>query len=293
MIDREILKKVRKIELSTRDLVNEVFGGEYHSVFKGRGMEFAEVREYLPGDDIRSIDWNVTARSGTPHVKLFDEERELTVMLMVDASASGAFGTTQAMKRRVAAEISALLAFAATQNNDKVGLIIFTDEVELYVPPRKGRPHVLRVIREVLSHDPAHSGTSLTDALEFLGRVQKRRAVVFLLTDFLDSGWERMIQLNARRHDLVSLTLQDPWEMDLPNLGLLQVHDAETGSMTVLPTRNRRFRRAYHLQALERRQNLEQFFKKNGLDYLHINTGDSYVEPLISFFRRRAARIRR
>ncbi len=292
MIDRELLRKVRKIELSTKHLVNEVFGGEYHSVFKGRGMEFAEVREYLPGDDIRTIDWNVTARSGVPHVKLFEEERELTVMLMVDASASGAFGTSESMKRRLAAEIGAVLAFSAIKNNDKVGLIIFTEKVEKYVPPRKGRSHVLRVIREVLHHEPRHPGTDTENALEFFGRVQKKRSVVFLLSDFLDPEFQNGIRQVSRRHDLISIHLSDPWEMKLPNAGLLQLHDAETGKIAVINSGSSRIRKRFQSQNRSRHAELKRFFKTSGLDYLPISTDTSYIEPLIKFFRQRALRIR-
>lgn len=293
MIDRDLLKKVRKIELSTRHLVNEVFGGEYHSVFKGRGMEFAEVREYMPGDDIRAIDWNVTARSAVPHVKLFEEERELTVMLLVDASASGAFGTSLGMKRQLAAEISAILAFSAIKNNDKVGLLIFSDQVEKYVPPRKGRGHVLRVIREVLYQQPRRAGTDLDQALEFIGRVMKKRAVVFLLSDFIAEGYEKSLYQVARRHDLISMILRDPWEQQLPEAGLLQIHDAETGERTVINTRNARLRAAFRERNARELETLQRGLRQHKIDHLFINTAESYVEPLISFFRSRASRMRR
>ncbi|MEA3285842.1 MAG: DUF58 domain-containing protein [Candidatus Marinimicrobia bacterium] len=283
---------MKKIELSTRHLVNEVFGGEYHSVFKGRGMEFAEVREYMPGDEIRTIDWNVSARTGVPHVKLFEEERELTVMIMVDASASGAFGTQGQMKRNLAAELSAVLAFSAVKNNDKVGLIIFTDQVEKFIPPRKGRSHVLRVIREVLNHEAQHSGTSINTALEYMSRVLRKRSVIFMISDFLDKNYERSVKQAARRHDMLSFHLQDPWELELPNLGLIQMHDGETGETALVNTGNAAFRKSYSEESLRRFETLKNFFKTNRLDYLPIRTDIPYVDSLISFFRRRALRVR-
>ncbi|NQT61447.1 MAG: DUF58 domain-containing protein [Candidatus Marinimicrobia bacterium] len=292
MLNRDLLKKVKKIELSTRHLVNEVFGGEYHSVFKGRGMEFAEVREYSPGDDIRTIDWNVSARTGVPFVKLFEEERELTVMILVDASASGAFGTRVQMKRALAAELSAVLAFSAVKNNDKVGLIIFTDRVEKYIPPRKGRSHVLRVIREVLDHEPEHQGTSINTALEFMSRVIRKRAVIFMISDFLDKDYEKSIKQACRKHDMLSFHLQDPWEIELPNLGLIQIHDGETGETSLINTGKSSFRKTYAAKSKERTDSLLAFFKSNGLDYLPIRTDVPYVDPLINFFRKRASRRR-
>lgn len=292
MLNRELLKKVKKIELSTRHLVNEVFGGEYHSVFKGRGMEFAEVREYMPGDEIRTIDWNVSARTGTPFVKLFEEERELTVMLMIDASASGAFGTRGQMKRTLAAELSAVLAFSAVKNNDKVGLLIFTDEVEKFVPPRKGRSHVLRVIREVLDYEPQHAGTNIGQALEYMNRVLRKRSVVFMISDFMDENYEKPIRQASRRHDMLSFHLHDPWEIKLPNVGLIQVHDSETGKTALVNTANSKFRTAYEEKSKIRFEELQVFFKTNGLDYLSIPTDKPYVDVLINFFKRRAMRVR-
>jgi len=292
MINRELLKKVKKIELSTRHLVNEVFGGEYHSVFKGRGMEFAEVREYTPGDEIRTIDWNVSARTGTTHVKLFEEERELTVMIMVDASASGAFGTRGQMKRTLAAELSAVLAFSAVKNNDKVGLIIFTDRVEKFVPPRKGRSHVLRVIREVLNHEPQHQGTDIDAALEFMNRVIRKRSVVFMISDFLDKGFQKSIKQSSRRHDMLSFHLYDPWEVELPKLGLVQMHDSESGENFLVNTAKSSVRKSFNERSRQRFESLRSFFKTSGLDYLAIQTDEPYVDPLISFFRKRALRMR-
>ncbi len=292
MISKEILKKIRHIEFSTSHLVNEVFGGEYHSVFKGRGMEFAEVREYMPGDDVRTIDWNVTARSGKPHVKLFDEERELTVMLLVDASASGAFGTRARMKREVAAELSAVLAFSAIKNNDKVGAIIFTDTVEKYLPPRKGRHHVLHVIRELLYYEPLSKGTDIGAAVEFMSSVVRHRAVVFLISDFLSSSFETALKIAARRHDVIAIRLYDSLEEQLPKAGLLQIHDAETGELAMVDTGNQHFRSAYAAANKQRVAQLSNFFQSNRLDYLALNTGESYVEPLVKFFKARARHIR-
>ena len=241
MIPREILKKVRRVEIRTRGLVNEVFSGEYHSVFKGQGMNFAEVREYQYGDDIRSIDWNVTARTGDPFVKVFEEERELTVMLVVDVSASGDFGTRERMKGEVAVEICALLAFSAIKNNDKVGLIIFSDRIEKFVPPRKGRPHVLRVLRELFYHKPEGRGTDIRGALEYLTHVIKRRAVVFLVSDFKAPRFEKPLSVAGRRHDLIAVRLGDDRETSLPPLGYMEFEDAETGKLHTVNTADPRF----------------------------------------------------
>ena len=290
MIPREILKKVHLIEIQTRSMVNNVFAGEYHSVFKGRGMEFAEVREYQSGDDVRTIDWNVTARSGRPFVKIFDEERELTVLLVVDASASGAFGSRAQMKGEMGAEISALLAFSAIKNNDRVGLLIFTDEVEVYVPPKKGRRHVLRVIRELLYFEPRGRGTSIAAALEYLDRVVHRRGVVFLMSDFMDTGYEHALQRLSGRHDVVAVELTDPRERRLPAVGLLALQDAETGRQTVVDT-------ASAQAARDHRGNWERgvtarrrIFRRLGIDAIQVDTSRSWVEPLVKFFQTRMAR---
>jgi uncharacterized protein (DUF58 family) len=290
VIPREILKKVHLIEIRTRSMVNTLFAGEYHSVFRGRGMEFAEVREYAPGDDVRSIDWNVTARVGHPFVKVFDEERELTVMLVVDASASGAFGSAAQMKGEVGVEISALLAFSAIKNNDRVGLLIFTDEVETFVPPKKGRRHVLRVIRELLYFQPRGQGTSIATALEYLDRVIHRHSVVFVVSDFLDCGYERSLERLRRRHDLIAVELTDPRERTLAPVGLLALHDAETGEQVVVDTSDTRVREA-HARLQERHAaERQRAFRRMGVDCVSIDTSQSYVEPLISFFQARMAR---
>ncbi len=290
MIPREILKKVRRIEISTRGLVNEVLSGEYHSVFKGRGMNFAEVREYQYGDDIRSIDWNVTARTGSPFVKVFEEERELTVMLVVDVSASGDFGTHKRMKGEVAVELCALLAFSAIKNNDKVGLVIFSDQVEKYVPPRKGRRHVLRVLRELLYHRPTGRGTDIGTALEYLNHVQRKRAVTFLVSDFRDEGFGKALAVAGRRHDLIAVRMRDPREYELPPLGLLDLQDPETGDRVVVNSSDPRFRAAFTEVARQVTERLDRTLRRSKVDVIDVETGEPYEKPLIRFFRQRASR---
>ncbi len=292
MIPREILKKVRRIEISTRGLVNEVLSGEYHSVFKGRGMNFAEVREYQYGDDIRSIDWNVTARTGAPFVKVFEEERELTVMLVVDVSASGDFGTRERMKGEVAVEICALLAFSAIKNNDKVGLIIFSDQVEKFVPPRKGKRHVLRVLRELLYHRPEGRGTNIRAALDYLNHVQRKKAVTFLVSDFRDSGFEKALAVAGRRHDLIAVRVGDRRECELPSLGLLELEDPETGERVVVNTSDARFRAAFTERSLASRGELDRTLRRGKVDVIDIETGEPYVRPLMRFFKDRMRRRR-
>ncbi len=292
MIPTEILKKVKRIELRTRNLVNTIFAGEYHSVFKGRGMAFAEVREYQPGDDVRTIDWNVTARMGDPFVKVFDEERELTVILMVDASASGDFGTVAQMKGEIGAEICALLAFSAIQNNDRVGLIIFTDEVELFIPPKKGKKHVLRVIRELLYFQPSGRGTNIDAALEYLNRVTYRRSVVFLVSDFFASNYEKALRVANRRHDLVAIALEDPREYDLPAIGIVELEDAETGEGIMVDFGDAAVRDAFQKLTRKERDDREALFHRMGLDAVNISTQGAYHEPLMQFFRMRAKKIK-
>jgi len=290
MIPREILKQVRRIEISTRGLVNEVFSGEYHSVFKGRGMNFAEVREYQYGDDIRSIDWNVTARNGAPYVKIFDEERELTVMLVVDVSASGDFGSRERMKAEVAVEICALLAFSAIKNNDKVGLVIFSDRIEKFVPPRKGRRHVLRVLRELLYHEPEGRGTDITAALEYVAHVQRKKAVTFLVSDFRDEGFEKALAVAGRRHDLIAVRVEDRRERELPALGYLELEDPETGERVVVDTANPDFRRRFVDRVTRRREALDRELRRSRVDVIDIEAGEPYVRPLMRFFQDRARR---
>ena len=292
MIPTEILKKVKRIELRTRNLVNTIFAGEYHSVFKGRGMAFAEVREYQPGDDVRTIDWNVTARMGDPFVKVFDEERELTVILMVDASASGDFGTVAQMKGEIGAEICALLAFSAIQNNDRVGLIIFTDEVELFIPPKKGKKHVLRVIRELLYFQPSGRSTNIDTALEYLNRVTYRRSVVFLVSDFFASDYEKALRVANRRHDLVAIALEDPREYDLPAIGIVELEDAETGEGIMVDFGDSVVRDAFQKLTRKERDERDSLFRRMGLDAVNISTQGAYHEPLMQFFRMRAKKIK-
>lgn len=291
MIPREILRKVRRIEITTRGLVDQVFSGEYHSVFKGRGINFAEVREYDYGDDIRTIDWNVTARTGTPHVKIFEEERELTVMLLVDVSASGDFGTRERMKGDLAVEVCSLLAFSAIRNNDKVGLIIFSDRVEQFVPPRKGRRHVLRVLREMLYHEPAGRATDLGAALEYLSRIIRRRAVVFVVSDFVSKPFERALGIAGRRHDVVALRVRDRRESELPQIGLVELEDAETGERLVVDTSNRDFRAAFASRGEEERARQDRTFRRSKVDVVDLRPGRPYLRPLMRFFEERGRRV--
>ena len=292
MIPKEILKKVKRIEIQTRGLVNDIFSGEYHSVFKGRGMEFSEVREYQIGDDIRLIDWNVSARMGHPFVKVFEEERELTVMLLVDVSSSADFGTVERMKGEIAIEICALLAFSAIKNNDKVGLIIFTDRIEKFVPPKKGKTHVLRVLRELLYHEPEGKGTDLSLALEYLSRVITRRSVVFLVSDFISDDYQKAMQIANKRHDLVAITITDPREIELPNIGLVELEDAETGEIIMLDTADSTIRQTFTRETSNSREERDKNLRSMNVDSIDIRTDVSYIEPLIKFFRMRARRFR-
>ena len=290
MIPKEILKKIRYIEIRTRRLVNDLFSGEYHSTFKGQGMEFEEVREYQPGDDIRLIDWNVTARTGFPHVKKFREERELSVVLLVDASSSGRFGTRDRFKSEVAAELCALLAFSAIKNNDKVGLIIFTDRIEKFVPPKKGRSHVLRLIREILYFRPQGVGTDIGLALEYLTKVIKRKSVVFLVSDFFFEGYSKPLQLANKKHDVIAMKISDPRERVFENVGLIELEDAETGEVVLINTGSKEFRREFEARADEDLQNLKRSFKLVNMDFINIQTDQSYIAPLVSFFNMREKR---
>jgi uncharacterized protein (DUF58 family) len=292
MISREVLRKVRQIEIRTSRMVNNVFGGEYRSIFKGKGMEFQEVREYVPGDDVRAIDWNVSARGGALFVKKFTEERELTVLLLVDVSASQFFGSAGVLKKDLAAEIAAVLAFAATRNNDRVGLVLFTDEIELYVPPRKGTGHVLRVIREVLAFTPRGRGTSIAAPLEFLGRVAHRRAVAFLVSDSLAAGYERALRVGARRHDLVSVVVGDRREREWPAAGLVDWRDAESGQSRLVDTSSPQVRSALGEAWAERRRGLLATLKAAHSDAVEVFAGEPYEQQLVRFFRLRERRLR-
>ena len=290
---REILKKVRKIEIRTNRLVTDALAGQYHSVFKGRGMNFDSVREYVPGDEVRTIDWNVTARAGKPFVKKFIEERELTLLLMVDVSASGDFGSGNQSKRELAAELASVLAFSAIKNSDKVGLLLFSDKVELYVPPRKGRRHVLRLVREVLGFEPTQHGTNLVQALDFVNHVISRRAIVFLISDFQTGSMpsedlRRALRQTNRRHDLVAMPIEDARERFLPDLGVVAIEDAETGELVELDTRNPAVRQRFHQIADERATRLRRVFNAEAVDSLSLETDQPYVASLMAFFKNRA-----
>jgi uncharacterized protein (DUF58 family) len=290
MLAKELLKQVRQIEIRTKGLVNHVFSGEYHSVFKGRGMEFSEVREYQFGDDIRNIDWNVTARFGHPFIKIFEEERELTVILLVDLSGSLLFGTVEKTKQQVAAELSAILAFSAMKNNDKVGLILFTDKIEKFVPPRKGRKHVLRIIREVLSFEPRGKTTDIKNALEYMNNAVKKRSIVFLLSDFMDSGYEKILRVVGNKHDFIGIVINDRRENTIPRLGLVRFTDNETGEERWLDTSSAVVQRNL---AAERRRIAaarKSLFISSRLDSIEVSTGENYVKPLVQFFRLRERR---
>jgi Uncharacterized conserved protein (some members contain a von Willebrand factor type A (vWA) domain) len=287
---REILKKIRRLELRTRRLVNSSFSGHYHSVFKGRGMNFEEVREYISGDDIRSIDWNVTARMNTPYVKKFTEERELTVMLLVDVSASGTFGSIELSKRELAAEVAAILAFSAINNRDKVGLLLFSEEVELFIAPKKGRLHTLRLIREMLYFQPRGRRTNLAAALEYLNKLISRRAVVFVISDFLAPDYSKPLTVTSRRHDLVAMPVIDPGEERLPNVGLITFEDAETGEQVEINTSSSGIREAFAAEEKRRRKNLDKLFGSRGVDVIPLATDEDYLIPLRAFFERRERR---
>lgn len=292
MLPKEVIKKIRGIEIRTKRLVNDVFSGEYHSIFKGRGMEFMEVREYQPGDDIRIIDWNVTARYGYPFVKKFKEERELTVIFLVDASSSGQFGTKDRLKEEIAAELCSVLAYSAAKNNDKVGMVIFTDKIEKYIPPKKGRYHVLRLIREVLYFKPENKGTDINLALEFLGRVIKRRAIVFLVSDFLSGEFDKLLRIANKKHDVIAIRITDPRELELPDVGFLELEDAETGEQILIDTKNPVIRKSFSDSAYRDRSILDRTFRSMDLDNIQILTDKPYIEPLMGFFRLRAKRFR-
>ena len=293
MLTPELIKKIRRIEIRTRRLVNDSFAGEYHAIFKGRGMEFDEVRPYQPGDEVRTIDWNVTARTGDLFVKRYVEERELTVMLLVDASASGQFGTVNRFKREIAAELAAVLAFSAISNNDKVGLLVFSERVELYISPRKGRRHVLRLIRDLLAFEPQGQGTDLRLALNTINRVLKRRSIVFLISDFLvpPESFRSVLQVSNRRHDVIAVSLSDPREREWPRAGLVALEDAETGQMQWVDTSSRQWRESFSERVDELHQARERVFRKAQVDRINISTDAEYVTPLTVFFERRARRL--
>lgn len=292
MLPKEVIRKIRRIQITTSRLVNESLAGEYHSVFKGRGMEFDEVREYQHGDDIRTIDWNVTSRTGHPYVKRYVEERELTVMLLIDASASGLFGSSGKVKGEVAAEISALLAFSAIKNNDRVGAMLFTDRIEKFIPARRGSTHVLRVIREVLYHKPEGRGTRIQKALEHLNLVVRKRAVVFLISDLLDQGFEQPLKVANRRHDVVILQIVDPREQELPDVGIVELRDAETGEIVEVDTSIKQVRDAYAANWARDRERMTRLFRSQRMDHVLIDVARPYDIPLVRFFEERARKAR-
>ena len=291
MIDKELASKIRRIQIKTGRNVSSSFAGEYTSAFKGQGMEFEEVRAYQPGDDIKSIDWNVTARTGEPYIKRFREERELTVLLMVDLSASGNFGSTGKKRNDVAAEICAVLSFSAIRNNDRVGLLVFTDEVESFIAPAKGMTHIMRIIREILAFNPKGKGTSIENALTFLGKVQRRNSVVFLISDFYDTGYEKNLKIMAEKHDLVALSITDPLEIELPDCGLVTVRDGETGFFRTIDSSNRQLRKEWKKASLGRIDKLKKNMISLGMDHVHLDTGSDWIHSLSSFFMKRQHRI--
>jgi len=285
-----LLKKVRKIEIKTKGLSNHIFAGEYHTAFKGKGMAFSEVREYQPGDDIRSIDWNVTARYNSPFVKVFEEEREMTVMLLIDVSASGNFGTQEQFKRELATELAAILAFSAIKNNDKVGVIFFTDKVEQFIPPKKGKSHILRIIREVLAFDPTGRGTDIAGALEYFLAVIKKRSICFILSDFMSNKFDRHLKIASKKHDLVALRIHDKREDTLPNVGLVPMQDAETEKMLFVDTSSKKVRDNFAKNRAQATEKLRKLLPASGVDLIDITTGTDYVKPLINFFKNREKR---
>ncbi len=287
MESSELIKKVRKIEIKSRGLSTQIFSGEYHSKFKGRGMAFSEVREYQPGDDIRTIDWNVTARFSHPFVKVFEEEREMTVMLIVDVSASEKFGTKKQLKQDLLTELCAVLAFSAMQNNDKIGVIFFSDKIEKFVSPQKGRTHVLRIIRELIEFKPTNKSTDIAYALRYFNNMIKKRCTAFLISDFIDQGFEDALKIACRKHDLVAIRLYDEREMELPKVGLINIMDSETGKTVWVDSNNEEFRKYFMSEARKREENLLTSFRKNGVDHTSIATHQNYVKPLIDLFKRR------
>lgn len=285
----DLLKKVRRIELKTKGLSTQIFSGEYHSAFKGRGMAFSEVREYVPGDEIRTIDWNVTARFGDPYVKVFEEERELSVILLIDISASDSFGTKEKIKRELITEISAVLAFSAIQNNDKIGVLLFTDKVEKFIPPKKGKSHILHIIRELIEFKPESKKTDIGEALRYFSRVVKRRSIAFLVSDFLDnSPFEDALKIAAKRHDLVGIHTYDKREVNMVPAGLMQFTDPETGERRWVNTSSKSFREKYHRNALALQETLKQKLRKSGVDFVSVATDESYIKPLMNLFKQRA-----
>lgn len=287
MDSAELLKRVRKIEIKTKGLSSQIFSGEYHSAFKGRGMAFSEVREYVEGDDVRNIDWNVTARFGNPYVKVFEEERELTVMLLVDVSESGMFGSTAMMKRELITELTATIAFSAIQNNDKAGVIFFSDKIEKYIPPKKGKSHILRIIRELINFKPESKGTDISLALKYLNNMIKKRCIAFVISDFMDAGFDDAIKVASKKHDLAALRIVDPREEEMPDVGLVRFKDAETGFVSVMDTSDANVRNNYRLYFQQSARLTSELLNKSGVDHVSIRTDQSYVKPLMNLFKQR------
>ena len=290
MSTSELLKKVRKIEIKTKGLSNHIFTGEYHTAFKGRGMAFSEVREYQTGDDIRSIDWNVTARYNNPFVKVFEEEREINVMLIVDVSASGNFGTNSLFKRELATELSAVLAFSAINNNDKVGVIFFSNKVEKFIPPKKGKTHILHIIREVLAFESENKNTDITEALNYFNNVIKKRSIVFILSDFISNNFKKALKIASKKHDVIAIHIHDKREQEIPNIGLVALKDAETQEISYVDTSNNNLRESFARKQKEKHIELKKICQSTGADYINILTGEDYVGSLIKFFKKRGKR---
>jgi uncharacterized protein (DUF58 family) len=291
MIPKEVFKKIKKIHIRANYVVNDIFAGEYESAFRGRGMEFEEVREYTPGDDVRDIDWNVTARFGHPFVKVYREERELTIMLLVDVSSSCLFGTQKQLKQELAAEIASVLAFAATKSNDKVGLIIFSDRIEKFIPPKKGKNHVWGVIKEVLEHRPVATKTDITAALNYLNKVARRKAVSFLISDFIADGYDKALRVTNKKHDVISISITDPRELGLPKAGIVELQDAEKGDTLLIDTSDKNFRKGFSLLSKKRLKDRFEMFRSIGVDYIDIRTDIPYIDPIMKFFRMREKRL--
>lgn len=286
----ELIKKVRKIEIKTRGLSNQIFSGEYHSAFKGRGMAFSEVREYVPGDDIRSIDWNVTSRFNHPYVKVFEEERELTVMLLVDISASGNFGTRKQFKRELITELCAVLSFSAIQNNDKIGVIFFSDTIEKFIPPKKGKSHILRIIRELIELQPKQKGTNVSQAVKYFTNVIKKKCTAFIISDFISEPFESTLKIAARKHDVIAVNVYDERELILPNIGLVRFYDEETGKELFIDTADKGFRRAYEIQSKNRNKAISEVFQRCGVDVVNLRTDQNYIKPMMTMFKKREKR---
>ncbi|MCK4357438.1 MAG: DUF58 domain-containing protein [Candidatus Cloacimonetes bacterium] len=292
MLPKEILQQVRKIEISTRSIVNELFSGEYHSIFKGQGLEFSEVRAYQPGDNVKLIDWNVSARFNQPYIKKFEETRELTVMLIIDVSHSGVFGTNEKQKREISAEVGAILAFSAINNNDKVGLLLFSDVIEQYIPPKKGKNAVLRIVREILFHTPKSKRTAISNALEYYYKMSKKKSIIFLISDFYDQNYFKTLQIISQKHDVIAIRILDQKEYDIPKLGLINFKDAETGNEIFINTSNKQFQENFCKLAQKWIDTVNNELKRMKIDLIDIETDKPYIENLIKFFKKRARRFR-